>query len=175
MADYKILKPFMLSFEGGYTVDSGGPTMSGVTLTTFRDVFGKSKNAYDLRRITDEQWDTIFLRKYWNRCRANDIKDQSVANMLVDFYFNAGSNATKKLQGILGTKVDGIIGSQTIKAINDMDAIELFLKLKKVRDDYYRELAKSAVYTKYLNGWLRRSNSIQYGSLIYNNYKIHTF
>lgn len=39
MADSSILKPFILSFEGGYSnkkSDRGGVTMKGVTLETFR-------------------------------------------------------------------------------------------------------------------------------------------
>ena len=63
MADSSILKPFILSFEGGYSnkkSDRGGATMKGVTLETFRKVYGASKTASDLKKITDEQWHHIF-------------------------------------------------------------------------------------------------------------------
>ena len=62
MADSSILKPFILSFEGGYSnkkSDRGGATMKGVTLETFRKVYGANKTASDLKKITDEQWHRV--------------------------------------------------------------------------------------------------------------------
>ena len=69
MASYKKLKPIVLKWEGGYAGNIDGQicTMKGVTLATFRSYFGKSKTCNDLRNITDYQWDSIFIQRYWNR------------------------------------------------------------------------------------------------------------
>ena len=58
MAESKILAPFIRSWEGGFSNvrgDRGGATMMGVTLTTFRSVYGRSKTVDDLKKITEAQ------------------------------------------------------------------------------------------------------------------------
>ena len=50
MAKKEILKPFILSWEGGFANvkgDKGGATNKGVTLATFRNVLGRNKNIED--------------------------------------------------------------------------------------------------------------------------------
>ena len=57
MADYRILKPFILRWEGGFVNDpndSGGATNKGVTIATFRKYKGESASVADLKAITDE-------------------------------------------------------------------------------------------------------------------------
>lgn len=173
MANYKTLKPFILQYEGGFTNDPndlGGATNKGVTLTTFRSHFGKDKTVEDLKKITDEQWDTIFLKGYWNKCKATDIKTQSVANMLVDWTYNAGINAIKRTQKLLGLVNDGIVGAKTINAINTYpNQRELFEKIKAIRIDYYQRICVARpTNQKFLKGWTNRTNAITYGYLKYN-------
>ena len=46
MANHKILEPFILRWEGGFVNDKddlGGATNMGVTLATYRSVFGSKK------------------------------------------------------------------------------------------------------------------------------------
>ena len=60
MANHKILAPFILSHEGGFSnnpKDPGGATMRGVTLATSRSVYGSKKTVADLKRITSAEWD----------------------------------------------------------------------------------------------------------------------
>ena len=55
MADYKKLIPFVLKYEGGIVDDpddAGGFTNKGVTLKTFRSVYGKDKTKEDLINST---------------------------------------------------------------------------------------------------------------------------
>jgi len=175
MAQSTKLIPFLLSFEGGWCYDTGGWTMKGVTLKVYQQYFGKNKTKEDLRRISDKEWQTIF-DKYWTGCGADRLNDEWVAFMLADFYYNAGSNATRIFQKILGVAQDGVIGSKTIAAANTWSKgqVNLFLRIKAEREDYYISLATKnpAKYGGYLSGWLRRANSLQYGSFIYNDYKI---
>ena len=104
MADYKKLVPFILKHEGGVVNDpddAGGFTNKGVTLKTFRSVFGNDKTKEDLINITDEQWGHIFKAYYWDKLNADKIESQSIANMSVDWAYNAGvSTVAKKIQNI---------------------------------------------------------------------------
>lgn len=85
MENWKELAAFVLEREGGYCnrkADKGGPTNKGVTLTTYRSVFGQNKTIEDLKRITDAEWEYIFKKFYWDKCKADYIQDKSVAFIL---------------------------------------------------------------------------------------------
>lgn len=163
MADYRKLKPLVLKWEGGYqTYDKAGCTMKGVTLATFRTYYGKDKTCDDLKRITDDQWDNIFVKGYWNKWRADEIECQSVANILVDWVYNSGVNGISIPQAVLGVTRDGVVGPKTLAAINGQkDQKALFDKLWARRKSYYESIAKGAS-AAYLKGWLNRLNDIKW-------------
>ena len=166
MADYRKLKPFILRWEGGYIndqADLGKQTNKGVTLSTYRSVFGKNKTVSDLKKITDEQWEFIFKKFYWDKWKADDIKDQNVANILVDWLWCSGSYGIKIPQRVLGVSVDGIVGSNTIAAINARDGRKLFDTIKQERKDYIDRICQTRPQNKkFKKGWLNRINSLDY-------------
>lgn len=192
MAKSNVLQPFILSWEGGFVndpADAGGATNKGVTIGTFRQVFGKDKTVADLKAMTDGQWHTIFKRYYWDKWKADHIIDQSVANMVVDWVWASGQNGITNVQKLLGVAADGVVGQKTLDALNKQDGKELFRKIYEVRKAYYDRIIQASVtkferrigrkatqaeklrYTneRFRKGWLRRLDGIQYGSLIYNN------
>lgn len=161
---------YILSWEGGYVNDpndKGGPTNKGITLTTFQSVYGKNKTITDLKNMSTEQWWTIFKTKYWDRYKADQIKDEWIKYILVDWLWGSGKWAIIKVQQLLGLPADGIVGDKTIKAINDKDPKELFKSIWHLRENYLKSISKGS-NSKFLNGWLRRLNGIQYGKLINN-------
>ena len=161
------LKSFILSWEGGFVNDPrdpGGATNKGVTLATFRSVFGKDKTVKDLKKITDSQWMTIFKTKFWDRYKADSIKDEWITYLLVDWLWTSGpGNAIERVQKFLGLKIDGIVGNVTINKINSYNGKELFTKLWHLRENFIKTRAQYLIYGK---GWLRRLNGIQYGKLV---------
>lgn len=166
MADYRKLKPFILRWEGGYIndqADLGKQTNKGVTLSTYRSVFGKNKTVSDLKKITDEQWEFIFKKFYWDKWKADDINDQNVANILVDWLWCSGSYGIKIPQRVLGVSVDGIVGSKTIASINARDGRELFDTIKQERKDFIDRICQTRPQNrKFKNGWMNRINSLAY-------------
>ena len=166
MADYRKLKPFILRWEGGYIndqADLGKQTNKGVTLSTYRSVFGKNKTVSDLKKITDEQWEFIFKKFYWDKWKADDIKDQNVANILVDWLWCSGSYGIKIPQRVLGVSVDSSVGSKTIAAINARDGRELFDTIKQERKDFIDRICQTRPQNrKFKNGWMNRINSLAY-------------
>lgn len=166
MADYRKLKPFILRWEGGYIndqADLGKQTNKGVTLSTYRSVFGKNKTVSDLKKITDEQWEFIFKKFYWDKWKADNINDQNVANILVDWLWCSGSYGIKIPQRVLGVSADGIVGSKTIAAINARDGRELFDTIKQERKDFIDRICQTRPQNrKFKNGWLNRINSLAY-------------
>ena len=171
MAKAEILKPFILSWEGGFANvagDRGGATNKGVTIATFRSVFGQNKTVNDLKNITDEQWMTIFKKYFWNKWKADEIKTQAIANLLVDWVWASGAYGIKLPQKVLGVKIDGIVGEKTIAAINNyQNQQELFNKLWKERKDFFERIGRGT-QAKFLAGWLNRLNGIKFGFLYLN-------
>lgn len=166
MADYKQLVPIVKKYEGGYAsnIDGKTCTMCGVTLATFRNFYGKNKNCNDLRKITDEQWMTIFKQGYWDRWKADSIESQAIANLLVDWVFTSGVYGIKYPQAILGVMVDGKVGPVTLNAINNHpDKKKLFQQLYERRKRHFETIAsKNPSKRKFLKGWLRRLAAFTY-------------
>ncbi|MBQ9646486.1 MAG: peptidoglycan domain protein, partial [Prevotella sp.] len=66
-------------------------------------------------------------------------------------------------------KVDGIVGNKTIAALNAQNAQTFFFKIWQRRKKYLNDICVSRPTNyKFLNGWLRRLQGVQYGSLTYN-------
>ena len=167
MADIEKIIPIILKHEGGYVnhpLDGGNCTNKGVTLATYRYHFGKSKTCNDLKKITNEQWKYIFKNGYWDKIGGDLINNQSIANFLVDWFYNSGVYAIKFTQRILGVKDDGIVGNKTIAAINSYKTQKnLFERLWSRRKKQYEDIVnKNPSQQVFYNGWMRRLMSFKF-------------
>lgn len=181
----KILSQWILSFEGGYVnhpLDKGGPTNRGVTLSTWRAV-GYDKDgdgdidAADVRLITDSDMATCVLAPhYWRRWRGDDIRSQSVANIVVDWVWASGVHGITGVQRILGVKADGIAGDKTIAALNAREPRALFEEIKRARRRFIGDIVRRSPSQKvFLKGWLRRLDSLGYGFMTLNDGRVVRF
>lgn len=167
MANHLLLIPKVLKWEGGFVNhpnDKGGATNKGVTLQTFRKYFGKTKTVNDLKNITNEQWQYIFKNGFWDRWKADLIKNQSIAELLVDWLYNSGTWGIKYPQQVLGVVPDGVVGQKTLSAINNYpNQEELFNRLWNRRKKHYEDIVKKNPSQKvFLRGWMNRLNSFRY-------------
>lgn len=141
--------------------DPGGATMIDVTIatyTSYRRKHGISLTTKeDLRNISFAEWVEILKSMYWDRWKADHIESQGIANILVDWVWSSGFSTIKDVQRILGVKPDGIVGRETLAAINGMDSLALFNQIAEAREKYCRKCRGA---WKYLNGWLRRLHAI---------------
>ena len=76
--------------------------------------------------MTDGEWLDILKTMFWDRWQADKIKSQKLANILVDWVWGSGVYGIKIPQRILGVKQDGIVGDETLKALNAQDPDKLF-------------------------------------------------
>ena len=177
MAKIETLWPFILSWEGGFANvpgDRGGATKYGVTISTWK-AQGYDKDGDgdididDLRLITPQDAMEICRKNFWNRWKADQINDQSLANLLVDWLWGSGKYGITIPQQLLGVKADGIVGARTIAALNAQDPKTFFFKLWQRRKKYLNDIcANRPTNYKFLKGWLRRLQGVQYGSLTLN-------
>ena len=166
MADPKQVIAHFKKWEGLYSEDKddkGGCTMMGVTIATYRKHFGKGKTCEDLKNITDEEWLEVFRKGYWDCWKADEIKNQSIAQLCVDMGWMSGpKTAIKKVQAALGCKADGIVGPKTLAALNVYPSVGVFRKLWSMRYSWLHQIAQSGNNKKFLRGWLCRLNDIKY-------------
>lgn len=170
MADCNKLVPFILKWEGGYSEDktdrgnkNNGCTNKGITLDTYRTFYGKDKNCNDLKKISTKEWIHIFKFGFWNKCKADDISSQSVANIIVDWLWGSGITSIKHIQRIVSVDDDGVVGEKTIEAINKCNPKALFLQIKAERTSFYNGIVKNhPEQKKYLKGWMNRLNDIKF-------------
>lgn len=167
-------------------VDSGGPTMVGVTISTYR-AYARKKGSRvpdieDLKRISYTEWLDILKTMFWDKVKADDIKSQSIANLCVNTVWGSGASYIKVIQKTAGAYPDGIFGPKTLEAINSQDPRVLFNKLWNRRKKFFEDIVKADVkryeakigreateyekkkYTKYrfLKGWMNRLNDFQF-------------
>lgn len=177
MADINQLIPLIVKWEGNYSdnpADSGGPTNKGVTLQTWRIAgYDKDNNGVidkeDVKLITmKEMVETVLRPHYWNKCQADHIHNQAIANILVDWLWCSGKTAITSTQKIIGTVPDGIVGDATIRGINEYpDQEELFSMIKMSRIFQLERLCKTHPVKKcFKRGWLNRIADFRYKALI---------
>lgn len=167
MAKAELLKPFILRWEGGFVddpLDRGGATNKGITIGTFRNFYGKDATVEQLKNITDEQWLHIFKSGYWDKWKADDIENQSIANIVVDWAWGSGAaTSIKQVQKILGVAVDGIVGDDTLTAINIAGQRSLFVKIHNRRIEFVENIVKrDPSQARFLKGWKNRINSLTF-------------
>lgn len=171
MANIEKLAPIIIKWEGGFVnhpYDKGGATNKGITIGTFKN-YRKSKGlptptVEDLKNISDAEWMDVLKTYYWDRWKADNINDQSIANIVVDWLWGSGVYGIKYPQQVLGVVSDGVVGPKTLAAINDYpDKQELFTKLWDRRKQHFEGIVKNNPTQKvFLKGWLNRLNDFRY-------------
>ena len=166
MASFDKYAPRLKKWEGNKYVDDpndyGGATNSGVTLSTFRDVFGQDKTKEDLKNMTDEQWRAV-MKGIWDKCGGDSIKNQSVAEIYVDWCINSGVSKIKMVQQMVGTPADGIVGPKTIAAINRANQQVLHRQIKLARAKrYIAQIEARPFNMDNFNGWFNRIIDFNY-------------
>ena len=172
MAKCELLLPYILRWEGGYVNDPhdrGGATNKGVTIATWRRV-GYDKNGdgnidvADLKSISNEDLlHRVLKPHYWDRWQADKITNQSVANILVDWVWGSGAYGIRIPQRMLGVTIDGIVGTQTLAAIEACEPHSLFDAIKKERREFlHRIVHNDPTQRRFLRGWLNRLDDLHY-------------
>ena len=163
------LAPFVLEHEGGFVndpLDKGGATNKGVTIAVWKaqgyDKDGDGDiDVADLKLITAEDATMIMKKNYWDRWKADQIKNQAIANTLVDWVWGSGAWGIKIPQRILGVKDDGIVGIKTLEALNKQNPKEFLEKLYLARFNFLDGIvASNPSQKRFIKGWKNRMNDL---------------
>ena len=157
MADFNQAIVKTLIHEGGSKVtddpnDRGGLTKYGISQRSYPNV--------DIRNLTEEQAKEIYKRDYWDKVKADDIQSQEVAENLFDTAVNMGPRTAGRLaQLALDIEpVDGIVGPQTVAALNSKDAEAFIAEFTIAKIARYAHICnRDKSQSKFLLGWINRA------------------
>jgi lysozyme family protein len=148
--------PEVLVHEGGYAdhpSDPGGATKYGITIGTLSSWRGRQVSKAEVRALTIHEAARILEVRYWKPVKA-DALPQGVDYALFDFAINSGpSRAVKHLQNVLGVKMDGIVGPDTLRAAGGREPAAIITQLCDARVAFLRGLSAWRTFGK---GWTAR-------------------
>ncbi len=104
----------------------------------------------------------FYKKEFWDKSKLDLVNSQKVANQIFIFSTNIGVNkANKEVQKLLNVTVDGIIGSQTIQAINEKIEDDFIKSFKSVQKAYYKRLVDNNPNLEiYYKGWINRVDKV---------------
>lgn len=158
-----------LQLEGGYTEADGYPTNYGVRQDIYNAYTKENKlESKNVRDLTFGEVKNFYKDAYWDNPKISSLPSEKVSALVFDYGVNAGQGtAIKKLQEVIGTKADGIIGKKTRNAITkyiEKNGEEnLVNELLLNRENHYTNLAISnpIKYGKNLQGWNNRISRLR--------------
>lgn len=122
----------------------------------------------DLRKASYECYQNVFLTdlvkefyklNFWDKLRLDEIKSDRIADLIFKFGVNVGvKRAVRYAQMVANVRIDGIIGANTINALNSLDSGYFEDRYKAEFIRFYEGLAKRNPdrYNSLLKGWLNR-------------------
>ena len=171
MAKILVFAPKILRYEGGFVndpEDKGGATNMGVTLATWRQV-GYDKDgdgdidADDIKLLSANDAVSVLKLNYWDRWKADQINNQSIAEILVDWVWGSGKWGIVIPQRILKVPDDGIVGPATLYAVNSANQRGLHSAIFQARGRFILDMVKNhPEQKKFLEGWMNRLNKFKF-------------
>lgn len=154
----------IIEVEGGFVndpKDRGGSTKFGVTAGTLGlwRSYGRPATADEVRHLSVNEAREIYRRRYILDPRFDRIQDDRLRAQLVDDGVLSGpGTAIKALQSVIGVPADGVLGPQSLAAVNAADPASVRVALVKARVlRMARIVQRDVTQVRFLAGWLTRT------------------
>lgn len=155
--------PVTLAYEGGFSDrspmdDPGGRTMKGVTQKVYSAYLRENGMPFaDVKGIPEAHLKAIYKNEYWDMVNGDRLP-VGIDLLAFDFAVHSGADrAARELQALLGVKVDGQIGTNTLNALSEEDIIELIDAYADARLKFLKRLKN---YSKN-PGWVTRVANVR--------------
>lgn len=184
MALFDRIVNFTLSAEGGLSNDPDDPaakkpspyffngsknwhTNKGITYNTFEaasKVIPFDNNYHNFIVLPRSLWYKIAKKLYWDPLFLDELKNQSIANLIFSWFWGSGYNFRSPIQKLLkkyGINWDKNNYKSLVlnlnKLIDKYGSKKIYLALDRIYRNYLKSLKKSS---KFLKGWLRRLDDL---------------
>lgn len=149
----------IINIEGGLSrdqADKGGLTKWGISQRSYPRL--------DIANLTKEEALNIYETDFWNKYLLSLITSQLIANQLFVLIVNIGGyRAIKIIQLAVARRgmkitIDGIIGRETIDAINMCNPFSLSESMRVAECNYYLNIVdENPSQDIFFKGWIRRA------------------
>lgn len=153
-----------LTFMGIY--EAANPSWSGwEQIKTAINAYGDLKKASIALYSDDNLVELVgkfYKANYWDAMRLDEINSyQKQAEMFI-FGVNAGcKNAIKAAQKVVGVTMDGILGANTLAAINTYNEGSFNKDYDRAEIAYYRAIiSANPTLARYERGWINRAEKV---------------
>lgn len=130
--------------EGGcvnHPSDPGGETKFGISKRSYPDL--------NIRTLERSDAERIYERDFVERYRLRELRDYKTAEWFLDWLVHSGPSVIRRVQRKLGVDADGVVGEQTLAALNGMaNPHDLLL--------WRLEFLVSLARHPFLGGWIAR-------------------
>ena len=148
--------------------DRGGPTKYGVTKKVLQKFYKDNViTDVDVQNLTKAAASNVYLEFYWKANKLDQIKNPDLAKLLFDQIVNSGAKSVAELaQQVLvqmnfKVSVDGVLGDQTIRVLNQLSFRVFAYNFIKQRQHFYIKLVKeSPDQLVFLKGWINRTHTL---------------
>lgn len=158
---FSVIFPLVMKEEGGFVnnpSDPGGMTNHGVTKHVWDGWVGRSVDEQAMRRLSLVDVEPLYKKKYWGVCRCEDLP-AGVDLVVFDCAVNSGTTkASRLLQQVLSTTIDGVIGPNTVAKACKEDPKKIIVWYCDARLAFLQSLGTFKVFGK---GWTARVSRIK--------------
>ena len=104
----------------------------------------------------------LYKREFWDKMRLDEVESDLKASEIFVLGVNVGTKVAIKLtQTLLNVAVDGVMGTQTLNALNAYDEDKFNVEFDSYEIAYYASLASKNPKLKiYANGWKNRALAV---------------
>jgi lysozyme family protein len=164
--NWKRVADLSIASEGGFTDDprdrgnwTGGARGKGQLKGTKYGIAANTYGHLDIKNLTRAQAVAIYKKDFWDKI-SGDRLPSGLDYAVFDYAINSGVvGGVKPLQRIVGVKADGIMGGETLKAIESFPDLELLIK--KYLDGRLAFMKRLSTWKVHGKGWTTRVNKVK--------------
>ncbi|TDB43269.1 glycoside hydrolase family 108 protein [Photorhabdus luminescens] len=152
---------YLLSVEGGYVNnphDTGGQTKFGISQRSYPHL--------KIAALTEDDATTLYYRDFWLKAGCDKLP-AGLSLAVFDAAVQHGIKpAVQQLQQVVGVQDDGVIGPDTLNAVEAFAPPYLFTRLLNQRArTYARIIAVNPTQKVFLDGWFNRLDKLASAAL----------
>lgn len=104
----------------------------------------------------------FYKKTFWDRAKLDCVNSQKICEEIFIFGVNVGMrNAIRKAQKLIGAIPDGIVGDQTIEALNCCQEDYFDMAFDEIEKRYYADLiSKRPSLSIFERGWNKRADAV---------------